>query len=798
MVDKITLCFEDKMDVTDTKVQGFIRKPHVLAKFNNLFSGEGRSSLFVHYGLNYFHSECEQVGESSSVSSSSFRGSKKEIGPEFFVSFGDSVKMEAKCCYFIRTEDFVDTSVANDTALLYGEISDTPLKTIEAILSFAYRPMFSCSKEWGKANDEQKDDFKAELDRFTHTIVSALETMSGGLELRHPNSEEINNCDAKNLQSFTPSILESRDTICHLEEILEEWCNQIESYLATQTPESNGMDEETSFQCFLDDGPKGELDYWRTRMQRLTSIIEQLKRRDCKNVISLLSTFTKRKGDQSKEKSTYLLRRWKQIDIGITEAANEAKDNVKYLCTLQRFTDPLYSGTAQSIIDSLPALLNSIKMIHTIARYYNTTERMTKLFMKITEQMINNCKRNVTDGQDTDTLWHKKPSNLLNQLKLCLKLNEAYQGQYQVTKRKLQQMPTGKQFDFIEIQIFGKFDLFCRRVMKLIDLFTTVDQFTSLSENQLEGMEYLTDQFNTIKTEFKSRNHDLLDYQNNKFDRDFVEFNVRVSDLEGTLQEFVNNSFENMSSISHSLNLLHKFQRILQRETLKSDLDSKLNIIFLNYGLELEQVQQLYEKEKHDPPISRNLPPVAGNITWSRHLLKRIEEPIKKFETNQSLLAGRDAKRIIKMYNKVARTLVAFEFLWYKAWVQSIDQAKTGLQATLIIRHPDDGKLYVNFDHEILQLIREAKCLDRISVEIPESAKIAVFQEEKFKLYYTELHWTLTEYERIVTEVIPVTASILRPHFNDLEYKLRPGMITLTWTSMNIDAYIAHVFSGLK
>lgn len=26
-----------------------------------------------------------------------------------------------------------------------------------------------------------------------------------------------------------------------------------------------------------------------------------------------------------------------------------------------------------------------------------------------------------------------------------------------------------------------------------------------------------------------------------------------------------------------------------------------------------------------------------------------------------------------------------------------------------------------------------------------------------------------------------------------MEYKLRPGMITLTWTSMNIEAYIAHV-----
>jgi hypothetical protein len=64
-------------------------------------------------------------------------------------------------------------------------------------------------------------------------------------------------------------------------------------------------------------------------------------------------------------------------------------------------------------------------------------------------------------------------------------------------------------------------------------------------------------------------------------------------------------------------------------------------------------VQQLYEKQKHDPPIPRNLPPVAGNITWSRHLLKRIEEPMKQFERNQNVLAGKDAKRIIKMYNKV-------------------------------------------------------------------------------------------------------------------------------------------------
>lgn len=88
---------------------------------------------------------------------------------------------------------------------------------------------------------------------------------------------------------------------------------------------------------------------------------------------------------------------------------NEAKDNVKYLTTLEKFIEPLYTGTPQTIIDSLPALMNSVKMIHTIARYYNTTEKMTQLFMKITNQMITTCKKTILEGKPVDKLWLRDP-----------------------------------------------------------------------------------------------------------------------------------------------------------------------------------------------------------------------------------------------------------------------------------------------------------------------------------------------------------------------------------------------------
>ena len=478
------------------------------------------------------------------------------------------------------------------------------------------------------------------------------------------------------------------------------------------------------------------------------------------------------------------------------------KDNVKYLTTLEKFIEPLYSGTPSQIIDTLPALLNSVTMIHTIARYYNTSERITNLFSKITNQMINNCRTCIIgDCEDASQLWETHPPDLIGHLDVCLKLNESYQEQYNLTKNKLMTLPKGKQFDFNESLIFGRFDLFCRRVVKLIYMFSTIHQFNQLKIHlkSMDGIHQLVGSFQNIVDDFKMKSHDLLDFLNNRFDRDYVEFNVRISELESALQNFINQSFQNIASIEMSLKLLSKFQSILQHGSLKTDLESKFAVIFHNYGQELESLKDLYEKHRGSPQIVRNMPPVAGNIMWSRQLLHRIMEPMKKFHHNPLVMAGgKEAKRVIKIYNKMAKTLVEFEIVWHQAWVSSIETTKAGLNATLLIKHPEDQKYHVNFDSEILQLIRETKCLDRMGhVEIPESARMLLLQEEKFKTYYNELNHLLREYRRVTSLVKPITANLLKPHLDHLEFQLRPGMVQLTWTSMNIDGYLKSVWDSL-
>lgn len=77
-------------------------------------------------------------------------------------------------------------------------------------------------------------------------------------------------------------------------------------------------------------------------------------------------------------------------------------------------------------------------------------------------------------------------------------------------------------------------------------------------------------------------------------------------------------------------------------------------------------VQKLYEKHKYEPPIPRNAPPVAGNIMWARQLLRRIETPMQRFAQNKALMATKESKKIIKLYNKVAKALIEFETLWHQ------------------------------------------------------------------------------------------------------------------------------------
>ena len=72
-------------------------------------------------------------------------------------------------------------------------------------------------------------------------------------------------------------------------------------------------------------------------------------------------------------------------------------------------------------------------------------------------------------------------------------------------------------------------------------------------------------------------------------------------------------------------------------------------------------------------------------------------------------------------------------------FILQVEVAKSGLQASLLVRHPETKELYVNFDPQILTLIRESECMVRLGLDIPFGAQTLLQKRQAIKRNYNRL-----------------------------------------------------------
>ena len=120
--------------------------------------------------------------------------------------------------------------------------------------------------------------------------------------------------------------------------------------------------------------------------------------------------------------------------------------------------------------------------------------------------------------------------------------------------------------------------------------------------------------------------------------------------------------------------------------------------------------------------MARNMPPVAGRIAWCRQLYRRLKEPIDTFRGQPELMALTNTCKAIKSYNRLAKILVEYEVVFLQVWNRQIEEARTLLHSTVLVRDPESGRLLVNIDKKVFEMVREVKVLRMMGFEIPLSA----------------------------------------------------------------------------
>ncbi|KAL2306085.1 hypothetical protein Nmel_003990 [Mimus melanotis] len=739
--------------------------------FDSFFAKGGRKSLII------FYQEANARGiESGRVIPNLERGTK--IWQFFLERTPD--KMTGLCLYFVRYKN--DTSINDKT--IHEEVSfgvldatDGLIPGVKDVLEKVFLPAILETSNWGnlgqsKEDTKVKQNFVETIKEYISFLGGAAACIEGRVELK--KVDYINFSELQTFDKIT-SAADNYDTVHQLEEVLMIWYKQIEHVLI----ESKQLRREVK-----DSGPLMELEDWKYMSAKLNFIIEQIKGQNCKAVINVL-----------KVAHSKILKTWQELDGRITDAANESKDNVKYLSTLVKVCQPLYTTDVVLMTQEIPNLMKTVQMIHRVSKYYNTSDKITSLLIKVTNQMVTTCKAYITDA-GLNRIWDQETPIVIGKINECISLLKEYQKCFRESRQETLACLGEKALEVSEVYIFGKSEAFCRRLEKIMKMIAIEESFNALTQCAVEGIDLMAVKFKNIYHIFQKKPYDHLDPQVTEFDVDFVKFMSEVERLETQLQTFMHTCFRKIVSSQNSLQLLQRFQN-LNMPCLQEEIAHTVGCILQHYVAELETTKKLYQTQKDDPPLARNMPPTAGKILWVRQLFRRVNEPITYFHKHSDILASPEGKAVVQSYNKLAYVLVEFEVVYHSAWMKEISQLQYPLQSTIFVRHPTTEKFLVNFDPQILEIVRETKCMIKLGLEVPEQAVKIVVIENKLKSNRLQLEGLIQSYEDLRKATPNVFVNLLSPQIEKMEGVLRQGLTLLTWSSVTLETFFQEAEKAL-
>jgi dynein heavy chain len=84
--------------------------------------------------------------------------------------------------------------------------------------------------------------------------------------------------------------------------------------------------------------------------------------------------------------------------------------------------------------------------------------------------------------------------------------------------------------------------------------------------------------------------------------------------------------------------LLSKFKNVKTREKIEAELSDKYKNVLERYGQELIAMENIFDLNRENPAIPKNMPPKSGKIAWARSIITRIKSPIDKFKKKHEIL----------------------------------------------------------------------------------------------------------------------------------------------------------------
>ena len=713
------------------------------------------------------------------------------------IKHNESFKLFKKCILFLNKGD-VPLNTTTIPQLVHFEIgTSNPLKYIHELTTEVFVPILQNSHNQKDWTDLLSKDLMEKLNSFNATMYLTLGQVQGKTQLPLPPKKIIDSSD-----------ISSKDKADIFNNSIITWMKQIRKVL--------DLEPEQSLKNGKDPGPMEEIMFWKKKADNLNSIYQQLRSHQVEDILRTLR----------ESKSTYASEFEKQRN-SIKKARDEANDNYLYLRTLEAYFVKLDKQDFMKLPDLFMPIMKVILLIWERSTYYNKPSRLVVLIREICNAIIKKALEFVPGDEvmrsikDTSTV-EEACKKLQTTIDVCTKFKESFFRFKIQSKNSL----NGQGWGLPMNALFIRLDSFLERCHDILHITDTIVQFNKLAKVRIGGTKgkNLTITVNQIFTEFNQsvdrfmtgpgegeegegggdhEGDDIMDIGNKAFDDSFFEFRNTIKELERRLAAVITQSFDDTDTLVDKFRLLDSFDDLLKRPIIQDELEKKHIVLIETYKRDLKAVQEVfvnYSKNTADKVdervIYKNLPPVAGTLNWTKSLRGRISTPLDKLALISPDIADKEEfKDVTNMKNAIERKLAEHEQKILLSWrVSEGEKALTFLDNSLLVRDESNGTLKVNFDLQLVSLLREVKYLKMLDdKEIPLDAEKVYSKGDTLRKQVNKLEQIVDKYNFVVTKLEVVEEPLIASKIEKMNENLKPGIDDIKWKSPDVDSFIHSV-----
>ncbi|KAJ5066878.1 intein-containing dynein axonemal heavy chain 10 precursor [Anaeramoeba ignava] len=560
-------------------------------------------------------------------------------------------------------------------------------------------------------------------------------------------------------------------------------------------------------------GAMSEIHYWRDRYSIFSSMVSQFQQNET-TIKTILSG----------ERDTALVRKFHQYFTELSNLANQARENTKFLDSLENHIDIIVSShSLREIAENMPNLFDSLRLIWILSKFYNTDQLMfellqliildieqaiqfkvtaEKVFGREEHQMKSFVQEKDIDERDLCGISNTHPDHkaeinnnpdsfdIEEEIDQAKQITMKVKKGYLETRAKIEKTKGANRWEFDRTILFNHLDYInqvCDDLIEMKQKLATIDKFLIVIEKlgSKEDLETKRSIFHDREKIFHlAQEIDFEPFGNDKEEKSkWIIFKKTFNKMSQNTQSKTNllleKTFHTLNSSQSCYELLKMFE-ITESE--------KFSLVLDMLSAEIDAVDHQFENEKSTKTKWKT----SQILEWSLDLFLKIKSPMLTFRSSSYFnFKSQKGALIIKKYSQVGRKILSFN-------KQVIAQFNENINSTLVpsarnaVLKRDGLFLRVNIAPSLFEMITQIHQINNLGFQqkIPQFANEIALQMPRFESLSSQLECLVNNYNQIIPKIHSRESHIMHPHIQNVLNLLKPCFSVINLTTLSLNEFI--------